>query len=271
MINKAGPMSALDKEYIEANYKFLTIREIAKNLGRNPNTITKFLKDKGLFDVSRRVASIANVEFDIRKTPHWDMLKKQFSPDELETFMYHWNNTIKQFNDDITHLEELQVIDMIKMDIMMNRLLISERVNNLKIEQLENDLAFERDKPSDIRDYDLIKIKDDTLMGMYASKDSIGKEYRDMAARKEKMFIGLKGTRDQRLEEIESSKDTMVGWIKQLIQQPELRKKMAINMEKHRIAHIIELERLSNYHTYIDGTVDQPILTSETIKEDHYE
>lgn len=265
-------MTALDKEYIESNYKFLTVKEIAANLSRNPLTIRGFLKDKGLLAEARKPsANSVGVEFDIRKTPHWDMLKSQFSPEELETFMYHWNNTIKQFRDDVTHLEEMQIIDMIRVDIMMNRLLTDERRNNLKIQELEDELGFERDKPLELRDNEVIRIKEDTLNGMYASKDSIGKEYRELSNRKEKMMISLKGTRDQRFAEVESNKDTMVGWIKALRNQPELRKKMGLLMEKMRVAKEVEYKRLSDYYKYSDGTVDQPILTSDTVKEDHYE
>lgn len=270
-INKAGPMSALDKEYIESNYKFLTVKEIALNIGRNPLTIKDYLKKKGLLEQTRKASASSNVEYDIRKTPHWEQLKSQFSSEELETLLYHWNNTIKQFRDDVTHLEEMQVIDMIRVDILMNRLLTHEHTNNLKIAELENELAFERDKPIEFRDNEVIRLKEDTLNGMYASKDSIGKEYRDMSARKEKMMLNLKGTRDQRLQEVESSKDTMVGWIKSLIQQPELKKKLGLDMEKQRAAKNISLEMFSDYHKYSDGTVDQPVLTSDTVKEDNYE
>lgn len=264
-------MSATDKEYIKSNYTILTAKELANNLYRNPKAIIKFLKKEGLIDSAKRVSSIASVEFDIRKTPHWEQLKKQFSPEELDSFMYHWNNTIRQFRDDVTHLEELQIVGMIKIEVLMNRLLVQERQTQLRIEDLEDQIHTERMRALEDKDPETLEVLEGTITNLYGSKDSIGKEYRDMAARLEKMMINLKGTRDQRLQEVESSKDTMVGWVKMLIQQPELRKKIGLAMEKMRIAMKVEYERLSDYHTYIDGSVDQPILTSDSVKEDHYE
>ena len=270
-INRSGPMSAQDKEYIRSNYTLMTAKEIANQLQRNPKAILKFLKAEGLIDSAKRISSISTIEYDLRKTPHWDQLKKQFAPEELESFMYHWNNTIKQFRDDVTHLEELQIIGMIKIEVLMNRLLIQERQTQLRIAEVEKQIHEERLKAIEYKDPETLEMLEATMSHLYGAKDSIGKEYREMASRLEKMMVNLKGTRDQRLQEVESSKDTMVGWIKMLMQQPELRKKIGMAMEKMRIAMKVEYERLSDYHQYIDGSVDQPILTAETVKEDHYE
>jgi hypothetical protein len=121
----------------------------------------------------------------------------------------------------------------------------------------------------ELRDHQRIEVYQSTLAQLQSSRDSSSKEYRDMAARKEKMFHGLKSTREQRISEVENSKENMVGWIKLLIKQPELRRKLGLDMEKMRLATKIEYQRLSAYHTYQDGEVDQPILTSETVMEDH--
>ena len=39
-------------------------------------------------------------------------------------------------------------------------------------------------------------------------------------------------------------------------------------MEVHRVASEKAIDRLAEYHEYEDGTVDQPILNAETIKEE---
>ena len=44
-------------------------------------------------------------------------------------------------------------------------------------------------------------------------------------------------------------------------------KKYGIEMEKMRMAMEKEKDRLSAYHKYEDGVVDQPFLTPDTVKE----
>ena len=49
---------------------------------------------------------------------------------------------------------------------------------------------------------------------------------------------------------------------------PEARHEMGVEMEKMRLATNAETERLSEYHKYEDGTIDQPLLTPDSVKED---
>jgi hypothetical protein len=81
------------------------------------------------------------------------------------------------------------------------------------------------------------------------------------------MLKEMKGTREQRIKRLEDSRLTFVGWIAHLIQNPDLVRQYAVEMEKMRLAMESERHRLSQFHTYEDGTVDQPFLTSDTIKE----
>ena len=49
---------------------------------------------------------------------------------------------------------------------------------------------------------------------------------------------------------------------------PDTRRELGIEMEKMRLAMKEEEKRLSNYHQYEDGGVDQPFLTPDTVKDD---
>ena len=82
------------------------------------------------------------------------------------------------------------------------------------------------------------------------------------------MLKDLKGTREQRIKAIEDSKQTFGSLVKQIATDSEFRKKMGIDMEKMRLAMEAEKVRLSEYHTYEGGGLDQPFLTPETVKED---
>jgi hypothetical protein len=51
------------------------------------------------------------------------------------------------------------------------------------------------------------------------------------------------------------------------MQDPETLKRYGIEMEKMRLAMLKEKERLSQFHQYEDGQIDQPFLTPDTVIE----
>jgi 5-hydroxyisourate hydrolase-like protein (transthyretin family) len=77
----------------------------------------------------------------------------------------------------------------------------------------------------------------------------------------------LKGTREQRKRNSEDAKTNFSAWLKQL-DDPEVRKREGIDIEINRIAADKSIEEMSEYHTYEDGSVDQPFLNANTIKEE---
>ena len=85
------------------------------------------------------------------------------------------------------------------------------------------------------------------------------------------MLKDLKGTREQRIKQIEDSKQTFASLIKQIVTDPTTRTKMGIDMEKMRLAAEAEKERLAQYHKYEDGIIDQPFLTPETLIQENKE
>ena len=81
------------------------------------------------------------------------------------------------------------------------------------------------------------------------------------------MLKEMKGTREQRIKRLEDSKQSFTGWIAHLMQNPDIIKKYGLEMEKMKMAMNKEKERLSAFHKYDDGQVDQPFLTPETARE----
>ena len=77
----------------------------------------------------------------------------------------------------------------------------------------------------------------------------------------------LKGTREQRKRNADDAKTNFTSWLRQLADK-DVRRKEGFDMEVHRVASEKALERLSDYHEYEDGTVDQPILNADTMKEE---
>jgi len=266
MKNKRGPWSQEDKDYIAENCERMSHTEIAEQLQRNPKAVLKYMRETDLISSGTKKisAKALHVEYDIKNTPHWGILKNQFTDDELETFLYHWNNTIKQFRDDVVHTEELQIIDMIKLNILMDRLLKEEKETDELIQSLQK-MVSDAKADGDL-DRDEIFDTERQIANLIASKGSISMQYRELLKEKNKSLDKLKATREARVKDIEAIKTTMTGWLREIVKSPEIRHKWGLEMEKHRIAADVEFERLSEYHEYEDGMVDQPFLTPDNTK-----
>ena len=60
-----------------------------------------------------------------------------------------------QFKDDVFHTEEIQIVDTIKLEILMNRILTSQQENMNQVDGLQAIILVEkqRDKEDQDRDY----------------------------------------------------------------------------------------------------------------------
>ena len=104
------------------------------------------------------------------------------------------------------------------------------------------------------------------MASLRASQESLNKDYRELQTKKNSMLKEMKATREQRVKRLEDSKQNFNSWLSYLISNPEIVKSYGVEMEKMRLAMNQERDRLSEYHEYQDGEVDQPFLTSDTVK-----
>jgi hypothetical protein len=95
------------------------------------------------------------------------------------------------------------------------------------------------------------------------------KEYKELMEKKQSILADLKATRACRVKRIEDSKESLTGWVAAILAAPEIRRDLGINMEKFRIAQQVEYERLSDYHNFPDGILEQPIISHSNIKSDN--
>jgi len=124
----------------------------------------------------------------------------------------------------------------------------------------------QRDKEDQDRDY--ISSLERQIAMLRAAQETLSKDYKDLQGRKATMLKDLKGTREQRIKAIEDSKLTFASLVKKIASDPTFRTQIGIDMEKMRLATQAEKERLSEYIKYEDGQVDQPFLSSDTVKGD---
>lgn len=264
---KQGRPTKTEEEFVREHVQELGVQETAKKLNRDPESVSKMARRLGVA-VHHSKSDIINAEFDIKNSIHWKELKQQFAEDELELFLHHWSEIIAQFKDDVLHTEKLQIIDIVKLEVLMNRVLKQERSQIKQIEDIRNMVELEKSKPIEERDEVVINNLERQLLALHSAQEDLSKQHRDLLKEKKLLFREIKGTREQRIKRLEDSKESGVGWIRKLLLRPDLRRRLGIEMEKMRLAADAEYERLSEWHKYEDGEIDQPILTPENVKEE---
>jgi hypothetical protein len=263
MENRRGPWSREEKKFIAENCGRIDYREIAAQLRRNAEAVKRYVKANHASELIER-AKIA--EYDIQNTPIWKDLEQQFSAKELSMFLYHWGRIIGQFKDDVYPTEEIQVIDTIKLELLMNRIVIEQRKLLQDVQELE--VAVTREKEMDVPDQAIISNLERQMGVLRAAQDSISTDFRNMLKEKNNILKEMKATRDARIKHLEASKHNFLGLLRKIIQDKNFRARLGREMEKMRLATDVEYERLSEWHEYDDGEVDQPLLTPENTLEE---
>ena len=267
---KTGRLSKDEWAFIEFNSDKMSAAQIAKELDRAIEPIQKHLQKLGKGkDLRKNLQTQA--EYDLKKRPYWRELQAQFSESELEILLYHWKEIVSQFRKDILATEELQIIDVVKLEVLMNRALREQQYSMNKIAEFDEMIEFEKRKATEDQDLEFIFGLERQIATLRAAKESLSREYKDLQTKKSAMYRDLKATREQRIAKLEDNKETFSGLVQKLVRDPDFVEEQNLYMEKMRLAVMKEQERLSDYHEYEDGTVDQPFLTPETILDESNE
>tara|TARA_R110002020_G_scaffold103752_13_gene243167 strand:+ start:3016 stop:3801 length:786 start_codon:yes stop_codon:yes gene_type:complete len=260
---RKGRFSKKEIKYIKENVKNMSSEDMAEHLDRDPASVDEFIKRE--FKVG--LSSEEEAAYQLEARPYWVELKQQFSQQELELFKYHWTRVISQFKDDVIPTEEIQVVDLIKLELLMNRCLKLNKSNMDQINVFEELVRDERALDPDQQDVDTIINLERQVASLRAAQESLNRDYRDLQTKKNSMLKEMKATREQRVKRYEDSKHSFTGWVVHLINNPELTKSYGLEMERMRLAMEKEGERLGQFHQYEDGEVDQPFLTPDTVME----
>lgn len=261
---RKGRLDLAEQAYIKDNIKNMSYENIAAVLDREPKSVKLWIQQNLGFSASDKKEVEAYNE--LKQKAYWYDLESQFSEDELEMFVFHWKKMWSQFRDDVFHTEEIQIVDTIKLEILMNRSLKSQNENIKAISNIEQIIIEENNLPPDQIDHDLVINLQRQGAVLRASQEALSRDYKDLQTKKSAMLKDLKGTREQRIKAIEDSKTTFASLIKKIILDSDFRKSAGMDMEKMRLAMDKERQRLSEAHTYEDGITDQPFLTPETVE-----
>jgi|TARA_B100000085_G_scaffold162309_1_gene147656 hypothetical protein len=263
MKKKKGRLSSAEIEKIENLHLTHTPEAIAEKLNRDPESIAKHIKKHYGMGATRE----EQAAFELDSRPYWAELRQQFTEEELKLFKYHWSRIISQFRDDVIPTEELQVVDLIKLELLMNRALKGNKDNIEQISALDALITAERQRDPDQIDTDQLFNMERQVASLKASQESLNKDYRELQTKKNSMLKEMKATREQRVKRLEDSKQNFTSWMAHLVANPEVTKQYGMEMEKMRLAMDKEKQRLSQFHKYTDEMVDQPFLTPDTVKD----
>lgn len=261
---KTGRLSKDEQRQISRLIDSMTVEDIAEQLDRRVDAVEKFVKNV----LREGLSGIEAAAYSLEDRAYWPQIKNQFDGEELELFKYHWTRIISQFKDDVLPTEELQIIDVIKLEILMSRSLSSQKKNIEELTIQEAMLALEREKDREDQDTDLLLGTQRQIAGLRAAQESLSKDLLAYQDKKARMLREIKGTREQRVKRLEDSKQSFVAWVASLMQDPDLMKNYGIEMEKMRLAMENEKIRLGKFHKYEDGQVDRPFLSADTVDKD---
>jgi hypothetical protein len=270
---KKGRISKQEEKFILENIN-KDYNIVANELSRDPKSLLEFIKKKvAKGDFPEPSWLSGNIEeekakYNLQSRPYYSELKAQFTSEELKLFEYHWTKIISQFGEDVIATEEIQVVDLIKLELLMNRSLKSNKTNVEQITVFEALLAEERAFDVDQQDGEKIFNLERQIVSLRAAQESLNRDYRDLQDKKNKMLKDMKGTREQRIKRFEDRKTSFAGWMTYLAANPEVTQQFGYDLAKMTMAMESEKERLSQWHKYQDGEVDQPFLTPETVKDD---
>lgn len=266
---KRGRFGKDEEKFIRENHTKLTVDQLAEELNREFKTVKNQIVKMGLTRDDDGNMTY-EVGFELKNRHYYKGLQKQFTVEELETFENEWCHIVAQFNNDVLHTEEMQIVESIKYGIMMDRCLQEQYELNQEITAKQARLSEMEGilRPTADEDAEMQILLND-IGAAQASRDAAMKSYVSFQKEKNTLLQKIRGVREDRVKTIENKADTFATWITQLATNKKLRKELGEYMEKSRLAAIDEEVRLAAYHKYEDEKIDQVLLTPETVKDDN--
>lgn len=265
LARKRGQLAVEEMNYIEQNCFDLSLEEIANHLNRTIEPIKRYIDKKNL--KARDLTDDEHLLSTLRTQYYYENLKKQMSDGEMIFFEHQWIDYFKQFNEDVTHTEQMQIIEVIRTEILLNRSMEDRKEIIKQIAVLERLIDEEMNKSDDNRNTAAIAMWQQQLGSYIGSKGSYINEHEKLVTKKEKYLRDLKATREQRKRVTDDAKTNFSMWMRELDNLEALEKE-GFDMEVQAIAADKARQRLSQFHEFGDGEVDQPLLNSETLMED---
>jgi len=266
---KRGQLATEEAQFIRQSYGKLTAQQIAQSLNRTDRPILRYIKENNLSIIDTTEVNRDNeiLRQKLYAKTFYPEIKRQFDEDsgELKYFEDTWIGLIKQFREDVLPAEELQIKDFITIDILINRSMQDRKRHIAETAKLQRQVDAEYDKDESVRDIPRLANLEQQLAFTRNTLSNYTNEYTKLLAEKQKIGKDLKATREQRIKRIEEGKSSWAGLIR-MLEDELLREKEGREIEILSMATDKCRKQLSEYHTYMDNSVDIPLLTPDTVK-----
>lgn len=267
MIKKRGKLGNDETDFIRNSIGKLSIEQIAEQLNRTVKPIEKFIVNNNLSFDAEDNDNDKILRVKLHAKTFWPEIIRQFDEDtgELDYFENTWISLIKQFREDVLPAEELQIKQFITIDILINRSMKERKRHISETERLQKQVDAEYNVSEDQRDIARLANLETQLNFARNSIASYTNEYTKLLSEQQKIGKDLKATREQRIKRIEDGKSSWVGLIR-MLEDELIREKEGKEMSILALATEKAKETLFQNHQYEDQTIDQPILTPESIQ-----
>jgi hypothetical protein len=283
---------SLDQEtYIRQNFNKQTDKQIADALGITRYSVMTFRASTGLiksFGTSKvgidpiRLLPGTNVlvnqgmneyqrkEFfknQLANSLFYSTLKQQFTEDEIAYYLDEWGALCVQF-EDIVATEKRQIDELIKAEIMGNRILRNIRISEDELKKIINELEQYRKAHPDLATDEEKQERDDQLMSLTrilaAQSEAMGQSYQKNVDVKNKILDQLNARRKDRIDQIKRINTTFIGIVEKF-RERDLREKEGRHMELIRISKEAKKAEWRKPITFSDGQNDCVLLDEKSI------
>lgn len=263
---KPGRLTAEEMKYIDDHIEE-TNEQIAIAIERTPNAIQRYRVKGHLVRKKKDSGQVAL--FVLEDKPYWKSLKYQFDNDELEVFKYEWTTFyVDQFKGDVMPTEELALVALITTNILLNRNMVEKKDLYMLGKKYKTDLLLEY--KTDITDRDSnwiarVSLLENQLATIAANTKLTTDERTKLEGSRSAYLNGLKATREMRLK---NSLEGSSNWpaLLRAVEEQAFREREGRQAALINIAANKERDRLSQPFIFADGTIDLPILNSDTVK-----
>ena len=138
---------------------------------------------------------------------------------------------------------------------------------NCAVLKLKKNIDKEYEKGDD-RDSEMLGLLESQINFAKSSIPAYAAEYTKLLEKQKAASTDLKANREQRIKRIEDSKSSWAGLIRAL-EDEDQRATLGEEIELMRVAKDRIAYELGQYHEYMDGTVDRPLLTTDTVEDDN--
>lgn len=220
-------------------------------------------------DVDAREADALRKE--LLHSEAWRSLRKELADDEVRFFQHKYVKLMGQFKNNILPTEEIQIFDSIKLEVLKHRNMVERKKAQDEIKEVEGlqkaawaRLAAEERTFFRKNEQAVMVSLEGRLESARDRDKTSAAEYLKLQERHDALMKSLKATREQRIKEVESGKESIIGLFK-MLQDRDAQEREGRTMELLRLAGERARVSLGGPHEFTDGVVDQPILSADTV------